>query len=96
VAVIMTLTGCCTKPSAVPDYGHPAQTGYLYLEAGKPIPTLDRKTYLPLQNEKWVNPEVLRDKDNALLLLKAALEKQQVINSELIGILREHGIPYAK
>ncbi len=84
-AAMLTLTGCLRTPAPLPDYGHPAQTRYLCLAAGRPVQTLDNKTYIPLQDEKWVNPDVLKDKDGLILMLKNALEREQLLNRELTG-----------
>lgn len=61
------LTGCFCTGRGWPEYEHPRQGQYLYLQPGE--------TYQAEQAEKWISPIVLREKDEIILSQQEQIER---------------------
>jgi hypothetical protein len=64
-AGMLMLTGCCITGRTWPEYEIPSQPDYLYLPQGAKVQTRDG-VYQARENEKWVNPKVLKRYQDAL------------------------------
>lgn len=67
LATTLALTGCCGGRHKLNSYGHNTQPPYLVLKPDQ--------TYTAPRAESWVNPDVLREKDELIATLAAALAR---------------------
>lgn len=77
MAAMLLLICCSSGCRTAQPYGQPWQGQYLYLQAGVVLPTL-KGPYRPATDEKWVNPDLLKEKDALILELQRALERAGV------------------
>jgi hypothetical protein len=82
LAGTLTLTGCSTTRPTWPEFEIASQPDYLYLPAGAQVQTRDG-IYQVRQNEKWVNPRVVRLYQ---LMLKNKLDAKE--EAELKELMR--------